>query len=334
LIISVLLHLLVFSVWRVGQSQGWWRDMVLPSWMQWMSKALMPPVPKKSALEIPEPTQLSFVEVDPALATPAAPKKPMFQGAQNTVAANKEIKTLSTMPNIDGTQEDFLKTTENAKPKTQPAPVAVPQPQAVQPQAQPDFKPQAVQPQPITAQSAPRKAYTPGDLAMIKPSDKPLEGKADADAKTGDQTQQPQPPPAHQRPRTLAEAQARNGIVGPKTHHAGGSSNVMPDVSLDVQGTPLGDYLGLLVETVRSHWYQLLENQSADTSGRVVVRFRLHPDGRVSDMKLVQSEVSDLMQMTCQRAILDPKFPKWTREMRLELPNDFYDITFTFYYEP
>jgi hypothetical protein len=60
----------------------------------------------------------------------------------------------------------------------------------------------------------------------------------------------------------------------------------------------------------------------------------LHPDGRISDMTVLKNEVSDLLQMTCQRAVLDPKFPKWPREMRLDLPNDFYDITFTFYYEP
>jgi outer membrane biosynthesis protein TonB len=77
-----------------------------------------------------------------------------------------------------------------------------------------------------------------------------------------------------------------------------------------------------------------LETQSADINGKVILRFRLHPDGRISDMTVLKNEVSDLLQMTCQRAILDPKFPKWPREMRLDLPNDFYDITFTFYYEP
>ena len=133
---------------------------------------------------------------------------------------------------------------------------------------------------------------------------------------------------------TLAEAQARNGVTGPKTRHAGGVSDLKPDVSLDVQGTPLGDYIALMVETVRSRWYQLLEDQTAETSGQVVLRFRLHPDGRVSDMKVLKNEVSDLLQMMCQRAVLDPKFKKWPREMRLDLPNDFYDITFTFYYEP
>jgi hypothetical protein len=315
LVISLVLHLLIFSLWRVGLAQGWWRNMAVPRWMQWMAQAMLPVVPKKTLVEIPSKSELTFVEVDPALATPAPPKKPLFQGAQNTVAANREIKELSVMPNIDGNQEKFLKTTENAKPKLQPAPAITPPPQ------------------PAPPQHATRQSYTPGDLTMARPSDKPQEGKKDAD--TADQTQpQTLPQPVHHRPLTLAEAQVRNGSIGPKTHYAGGVPNVTTDVSLDVQGTPLGDYLGLMVETVKAHWYQLLETQATETTGKVVLHFRLHPDGRISDMKMVQNEVSDLLGMTCQRAVLDPKFPKWTREMRLNLPNDFYDMTFTFYYEP
>jgi len=323
LIISLLVHLLVFSIWRTGQVHGWWKSMPMPQWMKSVSKALLPLTPKKPALESPPPTELTFVEIDPALATPEPPKKPKFQGAQNTVAANHEIKVLSDTPNINGTQEKFLKTTDDAKPKTEPKPQPTP---AAPPQPQP-------RPQTTPSQSAPKKAYIPGDLAMVRPSDKSREGKADAEA--ADQAQpQPQPKPAHQRPRTLAEAQARNGIYGPQTHHSGGVPLVTPDVSLDVQGTPLGDYIADMVETVRSHWYQLLENQSADIPGKVVLRFRLHPDGRISDMKVLQNEVSDLLQTKCVSAVLDPKFKKWPREMRLALPNDFYDITFTFFYEP
>jgi hypothetical protein len=317
-IISLLLHAVVFSTWRIGKDRGWWSNMIMPHWMQLMSKAMLPQIPKKVPLDDASQTQLTFVEVDPALATPAPPKKPLFLGAQNTVAANREIKVLSDMPDINGTQEKFLKTTEDAKNKPKTAPIAPAQPQVAPPKTAPP-------------QSVPKKAYTPGDLAMVRPSDKPAEGKRETDA--SDQAQ-PQPPPEYHRPRTLAEAQARNGITGPQTHQAGGVKTLTPDVSLDVQGTPLGDYIQRMVETVRAHWYQLLENQMADASGKVVLRFRLHPDGHISDMTVLQNEVTGLLQMACERAILDPKFPKWPREMRLDLPNDYYDITFSFYYEP
>jgi hypothetical protein len=327
LVISLLVHVLVFSLWRVGQAQGWWHNIVMPRWMQRISQVMLPVIPKKPALDTPSQSQLTFVEVDPALAKPEPPKKPMFQGAQNTVAANREIKVESAMPDIEGKQEKFLKTIEDAKPKA-PSPPATPSP----PQTIP--APRQITPSPpetAPAKTAPRQTYTPGDLAMLRPSDQSKEGKGDA-ATT--EQEQPQPKPEYQRPRTLAEAQAKSGVYGPQTHIVGGVRTVTPDVSLDVQGTPLGDYIALMVETVRAHWYQLLETQTADVNGKVILRFRLHPDGRVSDMTVLKNEVSDLLQMTCERAVLDPKFKKWTREMRLDLPNDYYDMTFSFYYEP
>jgi len=226
------------------------------------------------------------------------------------------------MPNLDGQQEKFLKTTENAKPNpmTEPKPQPAPSPPP--------------QPQDLARQAAPKQSYTPGDLAMARPSDKAQEGKSAAEA--GHQAQpQPQPQPAYQRPRTLAEAQARNGVYGQQSHHVGGVKNVSPDISLDVKGTPLGDYIATMVEAVRARWYKLLENQSADVTGKVALRFRLHPNGHVTDMKVVQNEVTDLLEITCEQAIFDPApYQKWPREMRLDIPSDYYDITFTFYYEP
>jgi hypothetical protein len=312
LIISILLHLLVVSFWRVGQAQGWWRNITMPRWMQLISKTMMPLTPKKLAQDLPSQSQLTFVDVDPALATPQPPKKTMFQGAKNTVAANREIKVLSDLPNMNGRQEKFLKTTENAKPKPQPAAPS--------------------QSQNTARQNVPKQSYIPGDLAMARPSDKSQEGKSDAEAV--DQAQ-PQPQPVYQRPRTIAEAQARSGNYGPQSRHAGGVKNVTSDISLDVQGTPLGDYIARMVDAVRARWYKLLENQTADVTGKVVLRFRLHPDGRVSDMSTMQNEVTDLLENFCEQAIFEPSpYEPWPREMRLALPKDYDDITFTFYYEP
>jgi hypothetical protein len=319
LILSVLLHLLILSVWREGKAQGWWRDLAMPRWMQWVSKAMMPSALKKPAPDNPSQSQLTFVEVDPALATPEPPKKPMFQGAKNTLAANREIKVPSEMPNIDGHQEKYLKTTENAKPTPQ--------------KAAPTPPPTPPQPQITPRQSAPKQSYTPGDLAMVRPSDKLQDGKTDAEA--GKQTQpQPQPQPAHEKPRTIAEALAKSGNPGQLTRQAGGVGRINPESSLDVKGTPLGDYIQRMVKVVQSHWDQLLVDQTPDVTGKVVLHFQLHPDGRVTEMKMLQNEVTDLLEATCERAVLEPApYEKWPRQMRLDLPSDSYEITFTFYYE-
>jgi len=333
LILSVLLHLLVVSVWREGQARGWWRNLTMPRWMQLISSAMMPLTPKKLAAELPAQTQLTFVEVDPAQATPEPPKKPMFEGAKNTVAANREIKVPSEKPDIDGLQEKYLKTTEDAKPTPKPV-AATPPPtpqQTPPPTPQPTPPPTPPQPQNTPHQNAPKESYTPGNLAMARPSDQQREGKKDSEE--ADQAQ-PQPPPAYQRPRTIAEALARSGNPGHLTRQRGGVSHIEPRSALDVKGTPAGDYMQRMTDAVQSRWYKLLEDQSADVTGKVTLHFLLHPDGRITDMKMVQNEVTDLEEATCERAVMDPApYEKWSREMRLSLPSDSYDITFTFYYE-
>ncbi len=325
LIASVLLHLLIASIWREGKAQGWWRNLTMPRWMQLMSNAMMPIAPKKLAQELPSPTQLTFVEVDPALAVPTPPKKPLFQGAKSTQAANREIKVPSEQPNIDGLQEKYLKTTENAKPK----PVgATPTPPPA-----PAVPPAPLVPQTTSQQNAPKQSYTPGDLAMARPSDKAQDGKADSEPANQAQPQ-PQPPPAYQKPRTIEEARARSGNPGRLTRQLGGVSKVKSDASLDVVGTPLGDYIARMVEIVQRRWDQLLQNRTPDITGKVVLHFRLLPDGSVRDMKMVENEVGPLLEATCELAVTQPApYEKWTREMRLGLPTDSYEITFTFYYE-
>lgn len=323
LVISLILHLLVYSLWRVGQAQGWWRNFAMPSWMQLVSKAMMPLPPKKPAEELPSQSQLTFVEVDPALATAEPPKKPMFQGAKNTVAANREVKELSVMPNIDGRKQDFLKTTENAKPKAQPAPAPQPTP-----------PPTPAQPQTTPQQNAPKQSFTPGDLAMARPSDKVQQGKTDAETAPPEQAPK-QPQPAPERKRTLAEVRAaQSGNYGQPSQVSGGVSRIATDNSLDVKGTPFGDYIGRMVEAVSDHWHKLLEHESLDLTGKVVLRFRLHSDGTVTEVKPLKNDVGDLLEAACERAIKEPApFGPWSPDMLHAVANDYYDITFTFYYE-
>jgi hypothetical protein len=331
LIVSVLLHLLLVGLWREGKALGWWRNFAMPHWIQSLTAALMPLPPKKLAAEPPPQTQLTFVEVDPALAAPAPPKKPVYQGAKNTVAANREIKEPSERPDIDGLQEKYLKTTENAKPQPiVPAPAPSPAPT---PPAAPTHPPAPPIPQNTVKQNAPQKTYTPGDLAMSKPSEKAQEGKTESEASEQPQPQ-PQPPPVYQKPRTLAEARARNGSPGQRTRQRGGVAKVSLNDSLDVVGTPLGDYMAQMVGAVQARWNQLLQDRTPDRTGKVVLHFRLLPDGSITDMKMEQNEVGELLEATCELAVIQPApYGKWPREMRLSLPNDYHDIRFTFYYE-
>ncbi len=316
-LISLLVHLAVFGTWQWGKTQGWWTHMQFPKWMRLTPTLLTPLTPKKMALTPPpqpQPSQLVFVDVDPALAEATPPKNPKYYSANNSTAANPHPRNLPT-PEIQGRQKKVLKTTENAPLKPQPL---QPSPTPPEKTTQPESKP------------LPQKAYTPGDLAMAKPRPTPQEKNGESTTENGTETQ---PQPVHTRPRTIAEAKARRGMLGEKTRQEGGVGQLKMDSTLDAMKTSYGDYDREFIDAVRTRWYQLLENRNVDGSGKVVVEFRLLPDGRVTNLKMSQNEMSDLLGLICQRAIYDPApYRPWPLEMRRDIPNDFRDVTFTFYY--
>ena len=313
LIISLLIHSVAFFTYKIGQSHGWWANLAMPRWMQVVSRALVPPIPKKIAAVTQAPTPLVFVEVDPANAIREPPKAPKFYGANNTVAANPNITKPSIDPDIRGRQDKVLKTTEDGKSKAQPLQPTPP-----------------AHPETVAQASAPKKQYTPGDLASARPAETAQDGKSDAQTATDAQPQQ-----AYQRPRTLAEAMARNGTLGEKTRQAGGVNRAGITSSLDVKSTAIGSYDAQFVEAVKAAWDQLWENRTANASGKVVLQFRLLPDGRITNMTNTQNEVTDFMENLCEQAILKPApYQPWPREMRLEIPADYRDIQFTFFYDP
>jgi hypothetical protein len=63
------------------------------------------------------------------------------------------------------------------------------------------------------------------------------------------------------------------------------------------------------------------------------VEFRLLPDGRVTELSIVQNEMSELFGLICAQAIREPApYRPWPEEMRRDIPKDYRDVTFTFYY--
>jgi outer membrane biosynthesis protein TonB len=283
--------------------------------MRLTPKLLMPIVPKKSALvPPPQPSQLVFVDVDPALAEATPPKAPKFYSANNSVAANPHPKNAA-LPEILGRQEKVIKTTENLRLKPQPLQPSPPRQEEVKAPA---------------ARALPKIAYTPGDLVMAVPRQKEQVKNGQAETESDAETQ---PQPVHQRPRTIAEAMAQHGMLGEKSRQDGGVNRVKMGSSLDAIKTSYGDYDSEFIDAVRTRWYQLL-GERATAPGRVVVEFRLMPDGRITNLSIAQSEVSDLLGLICQEAISDPApYDPWTEEMRRDFPRGYRDVTFTFIYE-
>ncbi len=308
LVISLVLHLVAFGGWKFGQTHGWWKESHLPNWLQTARSSLI----KRIAKTIPPRTQpqqpitLTFVDVDPTLAVVEPPKNAKFTSSANTVASSTK-KAESELPELTGKQQKVLKTTENSRPKPEAKPL----------QPTPEQKVEEKKPSPAP------KSYTPGDLAIAKPSNKANDSKSE----------QPEVQP-HRRPASVEEAKALQGITGDKMKHNGGGSHVGLSSSLDVRRTLTGDYDRLFVNAVQARWDFLLQNQQPTPQGEVRLEFKLHFDGRVTDVKIIRNTVDSFFSLLCQKAILDNSpYPRWTTEMRRELAGDTRDVTFTFFYE-
>ena len=171
----------------------------------------------------------------------------------------------------------------------------------------------------------PKPAYTPGDLTMAKPSPTPRKDEGDAN--------EAKPP----RPRKVSELpqSVRDRILpGEKMKLDGGVNRHAQFASLDTKATPFGAYDAALVEAISGRWYTLLDEReyAADSRGKVVLRFCLHHDGRVTDMNVGDNSAGEVLGLLCQKAVLDPApFAAWPSDMRRTL-GDTRNIQFTFYY--
>jgi hypothetical protein len=254
---------------------------------------------------IPPPAQIAedpveFVTVDqPSI---EAPKNAKYFSDKNSLAANPDASRDTDIPQINGHQTDAPKTEDAPRQqiaKTQPSPPAQ---------------------QPDNSQQQPSPSIQPGDLTL---------------AKLENLLPQPQNNSQPQRPRTIREALAQQThSPGVQMKQDGGVQRHAVVPSNDVKLTGDGPYDAALVEAISQRWWDLLDSQqfARDRSGKVVLQFRLHYDGTITDVKTSQNDVGELLGYVCQKAVLDPApFARFPNDMRLKL-GDYCDIQFSFYY--
>ena len=339
-------------------------------------RVVAPPV-----VEEPPMPQLTFVDVDPALAS-EPPKDAKHYSAVSTRAANPEAKIESNVPKIDGKQDQFAKLTEVAKPlpPAEPPPAPKPKAPAPQPDAKTTTDPKPPSPPPIPkATPAPASKSSPPNEPARPPEPQPLRpAPAPAPKPAGDTQPAPRPaptappapapvqfaktapalpstatpapspstaPPApipepgeaerpRPRPLTIKEAMARrmeSGLVGEKMKQEGGVKRLGVS-ALDVRGMSFGAYDAAIIQAIQQRWYSLLESRPTPR-GKVVIEFRLHFDGRVTDVRVNDADVGDLYALFCQKAIQDPApFPRWPSDMRRQMQADHRDVRFSFHY--
>jgi hypothetical protein len=306
--ISVAFHLLFFGGYHLGERLHWWDNARWPAWLapiKKLTQALKPPDIRQPPA--PKEVPLLFVEVSPVQETAEPPKDAKYYSSRNSQAANPEPDKETDTPRITGEQTRVVKTEDVPRNKFTPL-----QPVAPAPQDQEEQEEQKPKPTP-----------PPGDLALGKP----------------EQRQQPTPGDAPRpRPRTIKEAKARmadNRLAGEKMKQEGGVRRHLEISSLDAKATLTGAYDYAFIQAVQQRWYALLDdwNYSAEGRGKVVLQFQLHSDGRISEMKVSENTVSEVLALICEKAVLDPApYDKWSKEMRLNL-EDPRKVQFTFYYD-
>ncbi|MBI3874750.1 MAG: hypothetical protein HY300_02035 [Verrucomicrobia bacterium] len=346
LALSLLLHASLYGGYVLGRKLGI-VDLPLPKWVRQLTemKFLLPkpldPEKLKKLLEKQRPpdpereVRLTFVDTDPRNAVTDPPPNAKFMSSQSTRAANPKPSDKND-PKIEGKQTQIIKVVEASKPQvastTKPPEEAAPQ-KPPQPEPKPVTKP-AEKMQVAEFKPAPKPVPAPGDLTPMKPQP---EQKPVATKGTGPQDLQPTPPPepVPERARTLAQVRAQKeaglAIAGQKMQQSGGVRRVAPE-SLDAQGSLFGAYDAALIAAVQQRWWNLLADRPSPR-GKVVVSFRLHSDGRVSDLKMGPNDVGEFFGYFCMAAIKDPSpFAKWPADMRRQMDADFRDVKFTFYY--
>jgi outer membrane biosynthesis protein TonB len=105
-------------------------------------------------------------------------------------------------------------------------------------------------------------------------------------------------------------------------------------VSLDARFSSYGDYSQRMLEAIQGSWWGLIDRTHLDefSSGYVVVRFRIHRDGTITDAEVVASTVPSLASLICKDAILLPApYDTWRADMVAMLGED-ETVTITFHY--
>jgi outer membrane biosynthesis protein TonB len=255
--------------------------------------------------------QLVFVQVDPSQAAAEAPKNAKYYSAHNSVAANPDPQGDTGTPRIEGKQTVVPKTEDTPRPT----------PATLQPSPPKDTS----KPSKDDQKSKPEERPKPGDLAMLKPNDTP--------AKDASETPQVE----HERPHTLAEAHM---LAGDKMKQDGGVKRREPRPAFDVAGSPFGEYDDRIVTAIQQRWYDLLENETfaQNRVGTVVVTFRLYPDGHITDVRIAQSDVGEVLGYVCMSAIQDPSpYDHWPEAMlrknKIDTGHDYRDCRMVFAYE-
>jgi outer membrane biosynthesis protein TonB len=240
------------------------------------------------------PPKLRFAETNPA-ANQAVPKAAPFTSSRNQTAAQpvpEKKPTNSALPKSAGTSEQIR--------------LAQGKPRSI------DQSESAPVAQPSVSMSAPVKAAPPPGpgKSVAKPSPAPVAANPD-------------------RPR----ASTPSGTYGLLLRRPVGVSRA-GSVAIDARFSNYGDYTQRMMEAIQSSWWSIIERSRFEgvARGSVVVRFRLHRDGTVTDTQILGTEVTRVMSLACKDAVMAPApYDIWRADM-VAMYGESDTVTINFHY--
>jgi outer membrane biosynthesis protein TonB len=95
-------------------------------------------------------------------------------------------------------------------------------------------------------------------------------------------------------------------------------------------------YHAQCIKLVEARWNLLLKPIPREQyqKGKVVIRFKLHDDGSITDLKILKNTSNELLASLCEHAVLDcVPFDHWTPKMEKIHKGLYFKGTFTFHYQ-
>ena len=97
--------------------------------------------------------------------------------------------------------------------------------------------------------------------------------------------------------------------------------------------TPFQAYDDKITGAINKRWMALIEPLPRQPGGRVVLDFKMIYDGRVEDLKVIETNVPDNYVDACRKAILaGVPYEPWPVDMRKLIGSTSRDVTLRFYY--
>jgi hypothetical protein len=317
--------------------------LVLPEELMPLNKGDTDPAQKDAEvyeISLVDPVEARFVEASPQAPENEPDRKDQYSYRAQQAADNSPLSDTANKPKVDG-EEDSQKILQGSLQQTPPLEPGVYAPAARPGEGEGDQGGKLGAPNELVLPQLAKPLPAPNFIQQDVASELGPGSRIDLVGEALEVFEVPDPdaPINVYRPQPLAEQVQQVGdgaggsleaqstprvrprlspelIAGPlmRSH---GSTSRRGSLAIDATFSEFGEYEQQFYAAVQTGWYQEIEFfQPIDTSTRVQVRFTLFADGRVENVKAVQTSASEIASFICETAITKRSpFRPWTKEM-------------------